>query len=151
MTASARLRVRSGQSRVVAPDLRAGILRGVEEVQVVDGDDLRGALSGHQERMHGVDDVDFAANRSRSSGHSSRCQARLRKVTGTRASTTGTPGIDIRRQAILPGAREEHEMVVRATSWRANAAGQLVRVLADACARAQGGPIVEENTHARPC
>ena len=69
-------------------------------------------------------------------------------MTGTRASTTDVPGMT------PAGSRSFQELEKSARRVvRRQAAGQrgrqLVRVLAHAGARSQGGPIVEEDAHAR--
>jgi hypothetical protein len=57
---------------------------------------------------------------------------------------------DSRRQAVLPGTGKEHERVAGGETARQRR-GELVGIFSDACARSQGGPIVKEDTHARPC
>ncbi len=111
-------RVRPGQSGVVAANFGPGVLRRVQKVQVVHRDDLRGALRGHEERVHRVHDVDVAGERF----DGRPLEAMPRQV----EKRDRNPGIDDRRarddagrEPVLPGAGEEHQAV----AWR-QAAGQ---------------------------
>ena len=134
-----------GQSRVVAPDLGGGSGRIVEEEEVVDGDDLGGCAGRHQQRMHGVRDVDGPGQ-----GLDGRT---LEPVPGQIQDSHRYPGIDdgsawhaARLEAMLPGAGEEGQLVV---GWKQRQQGlrHLVRVLADPCSLDERGTIVDQDAH----
>ena len=124
--------VAARQRRVVAADL--GLCPGavVEEVEVVDRDDLRRAPGRHQQRVHGVGDVDRPGeplDRRQFQPVPREIQHRHRN---SRVDDR-QPRDRVRGQPVLPGARKEGQRVVKGQR-PGERAGQLVRVFADACA-----------------
>ena len=78
----------------------------------MDRDDLRGALRRHQKRMHRVDDIDVAG-KSLDRWPLQAVPGQVQKGDRDARVDDRHAGNRPRRQAILPGAREEHEVVVR--------------------------------------
>ena len=130
-TRSARWAWLRRQRGIVAADLRLRSLRVIEEIEVVDRD-----RPGPRARPASSADAAHARRRPvrhshSTGGHSSRCQAKLRSRTGTRASTTVRPG---RRHG---GRRSFQELeksvsVSDAASRRVESRRELVDVFADA-------------------
>ena len=150
-----RRRRRGARARRSSAGSRAGFRRRclgpIEEVQVVDGDDLRGAPRRHQQRVHGVRDVDAAGKRLD--------RRPLQPVPGeVRGPAPGSAHRRLARPGTRPGAsRSFQELENRVseppspTEAAARAAAQLVRVFADACSLAKRGTIVDQDAHARSC
>ena len=135
------------QRRIVAPDLGAGPLRVVQEVEVVDGDDLRGRRAGINSGMSEWATSTAPASQS-TGGHPAGARQSSATRTGIRASTTVAPGTAAGCQPVLPGARKQHQ-AVRLAQDRRQRAGQLVHVLADAGPLPERRAIVEQDAHAR--
>ncbi len=141
-------RVPGSEGWVVAADLRGRAFRMLEEIQVVHGDDPGGAPCRHQQGMHRMRHVNGAGE-----GLGRRP---LESMPAQVEKADRHPRIDDRharnhagRQPVLPRAGKERQRIA-GRQLAGEGRGQFVRVLADACAFAQGGPIVDEDPHARP-
>jgi hypothetical protein len=133
------------ESRVVAPDLAAGALGMLEEIEIVDRDRLRRDTTRHEERMSGVGDLrrpGEAFDRGPS-----------KPMPGEIEQPDGHPRIDrldsadIRDiEAIFPGARERHDLILRPfIAARGQRAGEFVDVLADAGSLPERGAVIQDD------
>jgi hypothetical protein len=136
-----------GQAWVVAANLGTCVLGMVQEVQIVHGDDLRGATGRHQQRVRGVRDV-HGAGQALDRGPPQPVPEEVQQADGQppvpRRGVRHDPGLE----PVAPGAGEQHERAVGCQQC-AERRGQLVHILADAGALPERRPIVEQDAHVR--
>ena len=144
-------RVRRGERRVVAPDLGARALGMIEEVEVVDGDDLRGASSRQQQRMAATATTSNVL--ARRAARSAASRAGATRGSGAAPARGGRrsarPGTTSAVEAVLPGRREQRQRLAGGRRCATSARASLVHVFADAGPLAERGSVVEQDPHGR--
>ena len=133
------------ECRIVAADLGGRSLGLRQKKQIVDGHDLRRPARRHQERMRRMHDIDRSRQHFRRRPLVAMPEI-IQHADGDAPVDHARTGfiLDACRRAVLPGAREEQDLVTVDRRVRTN---QLMDVLAHAGSLPQGGPVVDEDAH----
>ena len=146
------MRVFTRQRGVVAADLGARPLGMRQEIQIVDGHDLRRGPRRQQQRMRRMRDVVRAAGEHFGWRPSEPMPRQIQQPHGHAAiDDRRACQVRIRREPILPRAREERQLERRRrTAWRVRGKqclDELMCILAGAAAFTQRRAVIDQDAH----
>jgi hypothetical protein len=120
----------------------------VEEVQIVNGDDLRRSPRGHQQRVRRVRDIDGAAGQHLSRWPAQPVPRQIQDAHRHSPIDQGNiPQLANVRQAVFPRARKEGDFELGQTVALRQAPDELVSVLAGAGPFAESRPVIDQDAH----